>query len=98
MNEKILNVYKFQTDNNQKSYVYTLKKDDDNLGFDYFILAKTSEETTIYEAKNALKVFQNNNIELIPIRKNTKEYEIFLLELQSYLKNNEKKEAVISRK
>ena len=95
MSEKIVNVYEFHSKNTQKSYIYTLKKDGNKLGFDYFILTKNNQEIKIYEAKNEFKNFQNNDIKLIPIKKETEEYKEFLEELLSY---NEKKEEVLSRK
>lgn len=99
MSEKILNVYEFQSDTNEISYIYSTKKKKDYLGFDYYILSKDDNlEPTIYEAGNTLDLLQSNDIKLIPITKDSLQYQKFLLELNRGLNNIQKKEKATSRK
>ena len=99
MSEKILNVYEFQTENNQISYIYSQNKKKDYLGFDYYILSKNdSLEPIIYEAGNTLDILQSNNIKLNPIKKDSMKYQKFLLELNKVLNNLQKKEKATIRK
>lgn len=94
MNKEIMNVYEFKTKNNTKSYIYSLEKKEEDLNFKYYILTKDDNlESTIYEANNTLNMLQLNNIQLIPIEKNSPSYQKFLEELQETLEKitNQKK-------
>ena len=94
MNKEIMNVYEFETKNNTKSYIYSLEKKEEDLNFKYYILTKDDNlESTIYEANNTLNMLQLNNIQLIPIEKNSPSYQKFLEELQETLEKitNQKK-------
>lgn len=98
MNEKIVNVYKFESEKGIHSYIYSLKKQDDFLGFDYYILTKNNDKPIIYEATNTIEILQSNNVNLIPIDKKDKEFTIFLKELLTVINNTQKKEEIPSRK
>lgn len=99
MNEKISNVYEFESEPNKISYIYSLKQNKDYLGFNYYILTKDeNSEPIICEAGNTLEILQTNNANLIPITKNSTRYKKFLLELTKGLNNMQKKEKVTSRK
>ena len=99
MSEKILNVYEFQAENDQISYIYSLRKNKDHLGFNYYILTKNEEsQPIVYEVGNTLDILQTNDIKLIPIKKDSIKYQKFLLELNQALNNNSQKEKVVSRK
>lgn len=99
MSENILNVYEFQSENNTKSYIYSLKKDKYDLSFKYYILTKDDNlESTIYESSNTLDRLQTNNIKLIPIEKDSTNYQEFLVELKQVLKKIQPKEKVTCKK
>lgn len=99
MNEKIVNVYELKSEFEKESYIYSLKKKEDYLGFNYYILMKDeNNEITIIETENPLKILQNNDVNLIPITKDNPKYQIFLSELLLGLNNIEKKEGALSRK
>lgn len=98
MSEKVVNVYEFQSENGGDSFIYSVKKAEDPLGFNYYILAKNeTNEPVIYHAGNTVKTLQANGIHLTPIPKNTEKYKLFLKELLEAL-NNQKKERSLSRK
>lgn len=97
MEEKIMNVYKFELDENLQSYIYSVKKDNDFLGFDYYVLSKNKKnEINIYEATNTIKLLHSNNINLIPISKFEDEYNIFITDLSKAM-NNKKEETLIRK-
>ena len=99
MNEKIVNVYELKSDLKQKSYIYSLRKQEDYLGFDYYILSKNEENMPfIIEADNPLNLLQNSNVNLVPITKDSQEYETFINELSLALNTTETKESILSRK
>lgn len=90
MSEKIENIYKFESEEGQFSYIYSLKKQNDFLGFDYYILSTKNNEPIIYEANNTIDLLQSNNINLIPIKRNTEEFKVFLHDLLTAISNNQK--------
>lgn len=99
MNERIVNIYSFETKTGIISYIYSSKKPQDDLGFDYYILTNNEKEEPVrYEANNALKILQNNNMQITPIQRDSLEYAIFLSKLSQATKTSEKKEEVLSRK
>lgn len=101
MSEKIENVFTFQNQQGEETYIYSLKKENDKLGYDYYLLFKdNNNHFTIYESVNTIKLLQINNIQLIPITKNNPKYIIFLSELFTALDNekeNQPKEAMIRK-
>ena len=99
MDERILNVYEFKSNKSKQSYIYSVRKEEDNLGYKYYILTENNNnEKIIYEADNTLNILQSNNIELTPIKKDTQKYKDFLIKLLSVLNKNIKKEEVLNRK
>ena len=99
MSEKIENVYTFQNKQGDETYIYSLKKENDNLGYDYYLLMKDeNNHFTIFGSINTIKLLQINNIQLIPIQKNNPKYTIFLEELLTVLKQESKQKEVVSRK
>lgn len=98
MNEKIVNIYEILLENSKQSFVYSIKKQDDSLGFNYYILTKNdSNEPVIYDAGNTIKTLQANKIHLNPVNRDTEKYNLFLKELLIAL-NNKPKEKPLSRK
>ena len=101
MSEKIENVYTFQNKQGDITYIYSLKKANDNLGYNYYLLTKdVDNQFIIYGSINTIKLLQTNNIELTPIEKTNPKYTIFLTELLSALekeRENSKKE-IMARK
>lgn len=92
MIEKIVNIYSLKLDNRKSSYIYSLKKNDDYLGFEYYILTKNKkEEPIIYEITDIITLLQSANISLTPINKNSPnpEYQMFLNELSIALNNQQ---------
>lgn len=97
MSEIIENIYTFKSEQGIDSYVYSLKKSDDHLGYDYYFLTKDENDNQIiYEAINPLIFLQNNKLNIIPIKKNTSEYEKFLKELENAM--NIKNKEVLNRR
>lgn len=98
MSEKVVNVYEFELENKKQFFMYSVKKEDDSLGFNYYILTKNdANEPVIYDAGNTIKTLQANAIHLNPIVKNNEKYNLFLKELLTAL-NNKPKERPLSRK
>ncbi len=98
MNDKIVNVYKLKLLEGQDSFIYSLKKTNDPLGFQYYILIKNEKnEPMIYDAGNAIKILQNQGTYLIPVKKEEAQYEQFLSELL-YALNQNQKESQLSKK
>lgn len=90
MIEKIVNIYSLKLDNRKSSYIYSLKKNDDYLGFEYYILTKNKkEEPIIYEITDIITLLQSANISLTPINKNSPKYQMFLKELSIALNNQQ---------
>ena len=38
MSEKVVNVYEFELENKKQFFMYSVKKEEDSLGFNYYIL------------------------------------------------------------
>ena len=92
MSEKIENVFIFQNKQGNETYIYSLKKDDDELGYDYYLLTKDDDNNfTIHGSVNTIKLLQLNNIKLTPIQKSNPRYVIFLSELLIALNNEKEK-------
>lgn len=99
MNEIIENIYTFKSEQGTSSYIYSLRKEEDYLGYDYYFLTKDpNNNPIIYETINPIFFLQNNQLNIIPIQKNTVEYKEFLNELSIAKNNIPKKEEVLSRK
>ena len=97
MSEKIVNVYKFKLGENLDSYIYSLRKENDFLGFDYYVLSTNKEnKPTIYEANNTIKLLHSNNVNILPIEKNKEEYKRFLETLSQAI-NNKKEEKLVRK-
>lgn len=98
MSEIIENIYYFITKEGTKSYIYSLKKLNDPLGYDYYLLTKDNDNNAvIYETINVLSFLQNNRLNIIPVKKGTEEYEEVLEKISTIMSNNEKIE-VMNRK
>lgn len=98
MSEIIENIYSFKTNEGKKSYIYSLKKINDPLGYDYYLLTKDKDNNSvIYETINVLRFLQNNGLNIEPVKKNTEEYEDVLEEISVLMNKNEKIE-VMNRK
>ena len=93
MNKKIVNVFELKTEEAEKrSYIYSIKDQDDYLGFDYYILTKNeNNEPTIIETEDPLNLLNNNNVNLVPISQDNPKYQEFILELSIAQQNQEKK-------
>lgn len=89
MIEKIVNIYSFKSEKGINSYIYSLAKPNDNLGYDYYLLTKKeNNEPFIHEASNAITLLYNTGVKLIPITKDTPEYKEFLTELLAAINSN----------
>ena len=98
MSEIIENIYSFKTNEGKKSYIYSLKKLDDPLGYEYYLLTKDKENNSvIYETINVLSFLQNNRLNIAPVKKDTEEYENVLEEISTIM-NKSKKIEVMNRK
>lgn len=99
MSEKIENVCKFQSEDTGKSYIYSLRKEEDSLGYDYYILTKNQDNQFInYRTDNTIKLLHDNGIELVRIKEDDPQYKEFLYELLEAMNNKPKKEEALSRK
>jgi len=99
MSEKIENVYEFKTETGMLSYMYSLKKQEDYLGFDYYVLTKNEKnEAIIVKTGNPISILQNSGIDLSPIEKDNPKYHIFLSELLDAMNPPKEKETISSRK
>ena len=99
MIEKIVNIYMFKSEKGKNSYIYSLKKTNDDLGFDYHLLTKEEDnKPVICDATNAINILHSNRINLTPITNNTPEYKVFLTELLIAIDNKYSKEKVPNRK
>lgn len=100
MSKKIINVYKVKSENGFDTYIYSTKKQNDNLGYNYYILAKDENNIpTIYETVDTINLLHSNDINLKQIDENNKEeYKKFLAEFLIAINNTKEKEEVPSRK
>lgn len=97
MEDKIINVYSYNSQTAGKAYIYSERKPESHLGYNYFILTKDeSDNYYIIEEPSPLESLQINNIKLNKLNKDTEEYQEFISILNNV--TNVKKEPVISRR
>ena len=94
MSEIIENIYTFKSEQGTNSYIYSIRRTDDYLGYDYYLLTKDKNDNYTIIAINPIYFLQNSQLNITPIHKNTPEYELVLKELEREIKNINKKETV----
>lgn len=97
MKNSIDNIYVYKDENNEEIYLYSQKSQSDDLGYEYHLLLKDKNEEVIdKQIFNIIQIFQNQDINIIEVKKNdkNKQYLRFLnyySKVQEQLKKGKKR-------
>lgn len=93
VSNKISNVYRFKDKGRSNCFIYSVKSSNNQLGFEYFILAKNDEnESNIYSIGNTLNVLETIDADIEPVTKNSEAYQTFIIDLFQTLHKDPKQD------
>lgn len=86
MEKNIINIYKYNSSNDKKSFIYSVKNENDLLRYSYFLLTEADNKPSITRLDNAIKFLQVNGLKLQPIQEGDPDYEEFITLFSSLIR------------